>query len=66
VFDCQKSTGVSGEAGTVVSIGEDGVVVAAGEGGIRILKLRPADSGKISAHEFATNQNLLVDTKLSA
>ena len=64
VFDCQKTTSVSGEAGTVASMGEDGVVVATGEGGIRILKLRPADSGKISAHEFATNRNLLVDTKL--
>ena len=39
-------------------------MVATGEGGIRILKVRPEDSGKVSAHEFATNRNLLVDMKL--
>jgi methionyl-tRNA formyltransferase len=64
VFDCQKTASASGEAGAVASIGEDGVVVATGEGGIRILKLRPAGSGKVSAHEFATNRSLLVNTKL--
>ena len=64
VFDCHKSTSVSGEAGAISSIGEEGVVVATGEGGIRILKVRPEDSGKVSAHEFATNRNLLVDMKL--
>ena len=64
VFDCQKSASVSCEAGAISSIGEEGVVVATGEGGMRILKVRPEGSGKVSAYEFATNRNLLVDMKL--
>ena len=62
LFDSRKSTG-SGEPGCVISIDDAGAVIATADGSIRVIKVR-ADSGKLSAIEYATSAGLEVGSKL--
>jgi len=45
--------GIGGKPGEIVAIDGDGVAVACANGRIRVLRLRPADGGKMPAGEFA-------------
>jgi len=48
--------GIGGKSGEVVAIDHEGFTVACANGRIRVLRVRPADGGKMSAGEFATAQ----------
>src|SRR5207237_1628391 len=50
--------GIGGKIGEVVDIGSDGFSVVCADGRIRVLRVRPADGGKIPAADFAKSTNL--------
>ncbi|MFT5112217.1 MAG: methionyl-tRNA formyltransferase [Parasphingorhabdus sp.] len=62
LFDSQKVDDVVGEPGQVTSLDDEGIVVACDGGGIRIQKVRPAGSGKISAAEFSASAGIEAGT----
>ena len=51
IFDSQMID-ASGKPGEIMSTSNDGIVIAAGGGSILVQRLRPQDSGKITAQEF--------------
>lgn len=53
IFDCAKVAGVSGQPGEVTDVSDDGFTVATNGGGIQVQRVRPPDSGKIPAAEYA-------------
>ena len=65
VFDCRKTEG-QGEPGSVIGVEADGVVVAANGGAIKVMKVRPADSGKMTASEFADSAGLAAGSRFGA
>jgi methionyl-tRNA formyltransferase len=50
--------GIGGKMGEVVDIGSDGFSVVCADGRMRVLRVRPADGGKITAGDFAKTANL--------
>jgi methionyl-tRNA formyltransferase len=62
LFDSRKSDD-SGEPGCVISIDDAGAEIATADGSIRVMKVR-ADSGKLSAIEYAASAGLEVGSKL--
>jgi methionyl-tRNA formyltransferase len=62
VFDSRIADG-SGAAGSVLAVDEAGVLVATADGAIRLMKVR-ADSGKVSAAEYASAAGLEVGSIL--
>jgi len=64
IFDCTKNSDSAGSPGTISAITDDGFFVAVQGGHILMQRVRPADGGKLSATEFATQTGLSVGDKL--
>ena len=58
LFDARRGGEIDAQPGTVISVGDKGVEVAATGGIIEVLRVRPKDSGKIPAGEFANSAGL--------
>ena len=56
--------GIGGKLGEVIEIGGDGFSVVCADGRIKVLRVKPADSGKVTAADFVKNSNLAVGTRL--
>ena len=56
--------GIAGKIGEVVEIGDDGFSVVCADGRIRVLRVKPADGGKIAAVDFVKSTHLAVGTRL--
>ena len=63
IFDSQM-VDVSGKPGEIMSTSDDGIVIAAGGGSILVQRLRPQDSGKITAQEFIQTSGISAGTSL--
>jgi methionyl-tRNA formyltransferase len=50
--------------GEVVVVEADGFTVACADGRIKVLRVKPADGGKVAAGEFAAAANLAAGTRL--
>lgn len=63
IFDSRivDAFGISGE---VLSVSNDGFVVAANGGGILIQRVRPHDTGKVSAREYIDNSGITAGVRL--
>ena len=57
IFDSQMID-ESGKPGEVMSTSNDGIVIAAGGGSILVQRVRPQDSGKITAQEFIESSGI--------
>src|SRR5712692_4052397 len=57
--------GIAGKMGEVVEVDADGFTVVCADGRIRVLRVRPADGGKVTAGEFAKSANLTTGARLS-
>lgn len=55
---------IGGKIGEIVDIGSDGFSVVCADGRIRVLRVRPADGGKIPAADFAKSTNLQTGIRL--
>ena len=58
LFDARRGGETDAQPGTVLSVGDKGVEVAATGGIIEVMRVRPKDSGKIPAGEFANSVGL--------
>jgi methionyl-tRNA formyltransferase len=56
--------GIAGKMGEVVEVGADGFTVVCADGRIKVLRVKPADGGKVPAGEFAAAK-LAVGTRLN-
>ncbi|MBI3434208.1 MAG: methionyl-tRNA formyltransferase [Proteobacteria bacterium] len=56
--------GIGGKVGEVVAVDGDGFVVACADGRIKVLRVKPADGGKIAAGEFAAASGLTAGKRL--
>ena len=56
--------GIGGKIGEIVDLGSDGFSVVCADGRIRVLRVRPADGGKIPAADFAKSINLQTGIRL--
>src|SRR6185295_18101046 len=56
--------GIGGKIGEVVEIAADGFSVAVADGRIKVMRVKPADGGKVGAAEFAKSSNLATGTRL--
>jgi methionyl-tRNA formyltransferase len=56
--------GIAGKMGEVVVVEADGFTVACADGRIKVLRVKPADGGKVAAGEFAAAANLAAGTRL--
>jgi methionyl-tRNA formyltransferase len=56
--------GIAGKMGEVVAVEADGFIVACADGRIKVLRVKPADGGKVAAGEFAAAAKLAVGTRL--
>jgi methionyl-tRNA formyltransferase len=56
--------GIAGKLGEIVEAGDAGFTVVCADGRIQVLRVKPADGGKISAGEFVTSVNLAVGSRL--
>ncbi|MDX2156800.1 MAG: methionyl-tRNA formyltransferase [Hyphomicrobiaceae bacterium] len=63
LFEPQRVSGVTGAAGTIVSIDDSGMVVAAAAGGVRIRRVRAAGGKKIGAAEWLKSAGLGVGAR---
>jgi methionyl-tRNA formyltransferase len=55
---------IGGKIGEIVDIGSDGFSVVCADGRIRVLRVRPADGGKITAADFIKSVNLQTGIRL--
>ena len=55
---------IGGKIGEIVDLGSDGFSVVCADGRIRVLRVRPADGGKIPAADFAKSINLQTGIRL--
>lgn len=65
IYDSARLDG-EGAAGEVVSVADDGVTVQGNGGRILIKRVRPANSGKIPASEWASASGINTGTKLGS
>ena len=56
---------IGGKIGEVVEIAADGFSVVCADGRIKVLRVKPADGGKVAASDFAKTADLTVGTRLS-
>jgi len=56
--------GIAGKMGEVVAVDADGFTVACADGRIRVLRVKPADGGKVAAADYAASAGLTVGTLL--
>jgi methionyl-tRNA formyltransferase len=57
--------GIGGKVGEIVEIAADGFSVACADGRIKVLRVKPADGGKVGAADFAKTADLTTGTRLS-
>jgi methionyl-tRNA formyltransferase len=56
--------GIGGKIGEIVEIAADGFSVAVADGRIKIMRVKPADGGKMTAADFAVSTHLSTGAKL--
>src|SRR5918911_2033961 len=61
----KQPAGIAGKMGEIVAIDGEGFTVACADGRIRVLRVKPADGGKVGAAEFASAAKLSVGTRLT-
>ncbi len=57
--------GITGKMGEIVAVEADGFTVVCADGRIKVLRVKPADGGKIGAGEFAAATKLAAGARLS-
>ncbi len=57
--------GIAGKMGEIVAVEADGFTVACADGRIKVLRVKPADGGKIGAGEYAAAAGLAAGARLS-
>ena len=57
--------GIAGKTGEIVAVGDDGFTVVCADGRIKLLRVKPADGGKVAAGDFATTIKLATGTRLA-
>jgi methionyl-tRNA formyltransferase len=57
--------GIGGKLGEIVAVEADGFTVACADGRIKVLRVKPADGGKVGAGEFAAAAKLAAGARLS-
>jgi methionyl-tRNA formyltransferase len=65
-FPAKDPKGIGGKIGEIVEIAADGFSVAVADGRIKILRVKPADGGKMPAADFVTSANLATGAKLGS
>jgi methionyl-tRNA formyltransferase len=56
--------GIGGKLGEVVEIAADGFSVVCADGRVKVMRVKPADGGKVAAADFAKAANLAPGTRL--
>ena len=56
--------GIGGKIGEIVEAGDAGFTVVCADGRFQVLRVKPADGGKITAGEFVKSANVAVGTRL--
>src|SRR5262245_3682697 len=57
--------GIGGKLGEVVAVDDTSFTVVCADGRLKILRVKPADGGKVSAGDFAKSASLVVGTRLT-
>jgi methionyl-tRNA formyltransferase len=57
--------GIGGKMGEIVAVEADGFSVVCADGRIKVLRVKPADGGKVGAGDYAAATKLAVGTRLS-
>jgi methionyl-tRNA formyltransferase len=57
--------GIAGKMGEIVAVEADGFTVVCADGRIKVLRVKPADGGKVGAGEYAVAAGLATGTRLS-
>jgi methionyl-tRNA formyltransferase len=57
--------GIAGKMGEIVAVDPDGFTVVCADGRIKVLRVRPADGGKVGAGEYATAAALAAGTRFA-
>ena len=57
--------GIGGKLGEVVEVDASGISVVCADGRIKLIRVKPADGGKVTASDFAKSVDLAVGTRLS-
>ncbi len=57
--------GIGGKMGEIVAVEADGFTVVCADGRIKVLRVRPADGGKVGAGDYAAAAKLAAGTRLS-
>ncbi len=57
--------GIAGKMGEIVAVEADGFTVVCADGRIKVLRVKPADGGKVGAGEHATATNLAAGARFS-
>jgi methionyl-tRNA formyltransferase len=55
---------IGGKIGEVVEISADGFSVVCADGRIKVMRVKPADGGKMAASDFIASVNLAQGTRL--
>ena len=61
----KQPAGIAGKMGEVVAIDSESFTIACADGRIRVLRVKPADGGKVGSAEFAAAAKLAVGTRLT-
>lgn len=65
IYDVQRLPDVSGAPGEVLAVDDTGVTVALSEGGIRLLRVAPEETGKITATAWAREAGITPGERLT-
>jgi methionyl-tRNA formyltransferase len=57
--------GIAGKMGEIVAVEADGFTVVCADGRVKVLRVKPADGGKVGAGEYAAATKLTAGTRLS-
>jgi methionyl-tRNA formyltransferase len=57
--------GIGGKMGEIVEVGDDGFTVVCADGRIKVLRVKPADGGKVAAGEFAKTVKLAAGARFA-
>jgi methionyl-tRNA formyltransferase len=60
----RDSKGIAGKMGEVVAVDADGFTVVCADGRIRVVRVKPADGGKVAAADYVKSSNLAVGALL--
>jgi len=56
--------GIGGKIGEIVEVSDSGFTVVCADGRFQILRVKPADGGKVAAGEFVKSANVAIGTRL--